>query len=102
MNYSAIILAFLFGVLATLGAFLLVRYFKTRMDNLSAQVSELVEQIKELQQDGPQKLPFKSRSEIENGIAALNYLLFNSRLDQDAIENALAHLLKARNPDKEL
>ena len=102
MNYLVVIIAFLFGVLATLGLLRLKREYVRRMDNLSAQVKELVDQLKEKEQVGPARLPFKSAQEIENGIAALNWLLIQARQDQDAVQNAINHLLAARNPDKEL
>jgi len=101
MNFVAIIIAFLFGVLATLGMARLWKEYKRNINNLSSQVTELVDQVKEMQQAGPQRLPFKSRNEIENAIAAINYLYFDRKLENEAIENALAHLLKARNPDDE-
>lgn len=65
-------------------------------------VLSLRRRVQQLEQAGPPKLPYKSRDEIENATAALNYLLLQSRLDQDAIENARSHLLRARDPDKEL
>ena len=97
MNYQAIVIAFLFGVVATLGLIKLWRTLRGHINHLSEQVNQLVAKVEALEQAGPERLPFKSRTEIENGIAALNYLLFQARLDEDAIENAIAHFQKARN-----
>ena len=62
-------------------------------------INSMRRRLNELERSGPKKLPYKSRDEIENAIAAINYLYFDRQLENDAIENALAHLRKARNPD---
>lgn len=101
MNILAIILAFFFGVLTVLGILLIKREYDRRIHNLSAQISELIEQVKSLQQAGPKRLPYRSADEIENATAAVLTLLHEERLKMERIENALAHLQKARNPDRE-
>lgn len=48
----------------------------------------------------PKRLPYLSADEIENAMAAIIALQYDVEIKADMIENALAHLRKARNPEK--
>jgi flagellar biosynthesis/type III secretory pathway chaperone len=81
-------LAFIAGLIAGAGATaLLVR------------IHRLEQRIHQLEQSSAKRLPYKSADEIENGIAALLYTIQDTNLRNDMLQNVLAHLQKARNPE---
>ena len=62
-----------------------------------ADIKCMRERISALEAAQAKHLPFRSADEIENGIAALNYIVFDEDLKRERIQNALAHLQNARS-----
>jgi hypothetical protein len=59
-------------------------------------IHSLNQRISRLEESQAKHLPYKTAEEIEDGIAALLTLKFHSDVRSDFIDNALAHLQKAR------
>jgi hypothetical protein len=61
-------------------------------------IRDLQRQIDDLKAT-PKRLPYASADEIENAMAAILTLQYDVDIKREMIENALAHLRSARNPD---
>lgn len=59
---------------------------------------ELATRIERMENGGAARLPYKTADAIEDATAALLSLKFDTDMRQQKIENALAHLQKARDP----
>ena len=58
------------------------------------------QRIRMLEQAAKKHLPYATADEIENATAAILALKFDLDIKQDMVDNALAHLRGARNPQK--
>ena len=67
--------------------------------SLYSTIKRQEQRIQQLEQASAKRLPYKSADEIENATAALLYTMEDLSLRRDMLENALAHLQKARNPE---
>lgn len=56
--------------------------------------------VRQLEEASQKRLPYRSADEIENSTAALLKAIAETSYRRDLLENALAHLQSARNPDR--
>jgi hypothetical protein len=100
--FAAIALAFIAGLIIGGGTYSLystIHRQNERIHSLYTTIRPQNERIRKLEQASAKRLPYQSADEIENGIAALLYTMQDLSLRKDMLENALAHLKKARNPE---
>lgn len=63
-----------------------------------AEIKHMRERIAALEAaDGKKHLPYQAAEQIEDGLAALNYIIFDDDLQRERIQNAVAHFQAARS-----
>ena len=74
-----------------------ITHLRAEIKHLQAEITHLREQIASLEAAQAKHLPYRSAEEIENATAAILRMKFESDFHSDVIDNALAHLQKARS-----
>ena len=85
------------GLLVALVAGYCIGKAQAEITHLRTEITHLRERIASLEAAQAKHLPYRSAEEIENATAAILRMKFESDFHSDVIENALAHLQKARS-----